>query len=319
MLMNIIIVIAGFAFLIKGADYLVSGASSLARRFGIPSLVVGLTVVAFGTSAPEFFVNVIAAAQGVTDIAVGNALGSNFANIFLVLGVTAIIVPLHLQSNTVWKEIPFSLLAAVIVVILGSDLLLDGGGPDVISRTDGLALLGFFVIFIVYTFGIRTKGERPQQQVEVIALPKSVLYSLGGLIALGFGGQMVVEGSVSIAEFIGISNNLIALTVVALGTSLPELVTGIIAAKKGHLDMAIGGVVGSNVFNIFFVLATSAIITPLTFASDNLFDAVAVLVATIILLLFMVLSKGKNRLDRHEGVMFIVMYVGYIVFAIIRG
>jgi len=318
MILNIFMVLAGFFLLIKGADYLVDGAGSIARRLGIPALVVGLTVIAFGTSAPELFVNVIASFKGVTDIAVGNVLGSNLANIFLVLGVTAMVAPLTLKSNTVWKEVPFSLLAALMVLVFGSDHLLGEGTADIISRSEGLALLGFFFVFMVYTFGIKSDGERPQQKIEIMSVEKSLFLSIGGLVALGLGGQIVVSGSVGIAAAIGLSTNLIALTVIALGTSLPELVTGVIAARKGHLDMAIGGVVGSNVFNIFFILATSAIIHPLTFASNNLVDALAVLVATTVLFIFMFLGKARNTLNRREGAFFIFMYFGYIVYAVLR-
>lgn len=318
MFTNLLIIVAGFVLLIKGADFLVGGAGSLARRLGISSLVVGLTVVAFGTSAPELIVNVLAASRGVTDIAVGNVLGSNLANTLLVLGLAAAITPLCLQSNTVWKEIPFSLLAALVVVIFGSDVLLTGLGPDVISRTEGLALLVFFVIFLAYTFGIRNNGEHPTQQIETFELPKSIGFTIAGLAGLMLGGHLVVESAVSIAEGIGISNNLIALTVVALGTSLPELVTTVVAARKGHVDMAVGGVVGSNIFNIFFILGTSALISPLMFGSANLMDAVAVLVTTTFLFMFMFLGK-RHEMERWQGLFFVLMYFGYMVLAVVRG
>lgn len=319
MLTNILVVIAGFYALIKGADYLVLGASSIARKLGIPALVVGLTVVAFGTSAPEFFVNVFAAFGGQTDIAIGNVLGSNLANILLVLGVSAVVAPLTLTSGTVWKEIPFSLLAAVLVVVMGSDMFLDGSAVNEISRIDGLTLLGFFLVFLVYTFGIREKtGEQPQEQIEQASLKKSILFTLGGLIALSVGGQLVVHGATGMAVGFGVSQNLIALTIVALGTSLPELVTSVVAAKKGHQDLAIGNVVGSNVFNVFFVLSSSAVVLPLTFANANLFDAVAVMAATAVLFVSLFVGK-RHTVGKHEGIIFISLYFVFLVFIIFRG
>ncbi len=318
MVTNIIMILGGFFLLIKGADYLVSGASSLARRFGIPSLVVGLTVVAFGTSAPEFFVNIIAATKGITDIAVGNVLGSNMANLLLVLGATAVIAPLTLKSNTVWKEIPFSLLAAALVLIFGSDMLLEGSLVNQIGRIEGLALFAFFIIFIVYTFGIREEGERPQEQIQQIPVPKSVFFLLGGLVALAMGGQLVVEGASSVAVSFGVTANLIALTIVALGTSLPELVASVIAAKKGHTDIAIGNVIGSSIFNILFVLSSSAIVRPLMFQPANVFDAFAVVVATLAIFFLLFIGK-KHTIGKNAGISLLVMYASFIIFAIIRG
>lgn len=318
MFTNIVLVVVGFALLIYGADFLVSGAGSLARKMGVSSLVVGLTVVAFGTSAPELVVNILAASGGVTDLAIGNVLGSNLANILLVLGIVACIKPIALKSNTVWKEIPFSLLAAVLVVVMGSDLLITGSGPNVITRAEGLTLFVFFVVFLAYTFGIRKGGERPSEQVETYGYAKSTGYTLGGLTALLLGGKFVVDGAVTVAEAIGISNNLIAITVVALGTSLPELVTGIVAARKGHVDIAVGGVVGSNIFNILFILATTALVAPLAFGTSSFMDAIAVLVVTTFLFLFMFVGK-RRELERWQGAFFIVMYVGYMGFAVLRG
>ena len=318
MFLNILLVLGGFYVLIKGADYLVNGASSLARRLGVPALVIGLTVVAFGTSAPELFVNVIAALNGSTDIAIGNVLGSNLANILVILGITAIVAPLTLQSSTVWKEIPFSLLAAILVLVLGADMFFDGASQGLLGRIDGIVLLSFFVIFLVYTFGIRESGEQPKSKIEQMSLWKSILFILGGLVALVLGGQFVVTGATAIALVLGISENLIGLTIVAVGTSLPELVSSIVAARKGHQDIAIGNVVGSNIFNIFFVLGATSIITPLPFNTPNMIDGFAVVTAT--LLMFFLLFVGKRQaLHRIEGTIFLLMYVGFIIFAIVRG
>lgn len=318
MLTNILLVIGGFYLLIKGADYLVGGASSLARRLGIPALVVGLTVVAFGTSAPELVVNVIAALQGSTDIAIGNVLGSNLANLLLILGVTAIVSPLTLNSTTVWKEIPFSLLAAVLLLILGADQFLEGALAGSIGRIDGLVLWSFFLVFLVYTFGIRHNGEQPEQKIDQLSVLKTILYILGGLAGLMIGGQFVVNGATNIALALGVSKNLIALTVVAIGTSLPELVSSVVAARKGHQDLAIGNVIGSNIFNIFLVLSTTSIIKPLPFHQENIVDAFAVVTAT--LMMFLLLFVGKRQtLHKKEGIIFVLMYIGFILFALVRG
>lgn len=318
MLFNIVSILAGFILLVKGAEYLVEGASALARRLGVPALVIGLTVVAFGTSAPEFFVNVDAAINGSTDIAVGNILGSNFANILIILGIAACFAPMRLQISTIWKEIPFSLLAAVLVFILGCDKFFDGSISNELSRTDGIALLGFFIIFLVYSYSLsKNQTQQPEQSADA-SLSKTVFSIICGLIALVIGGRFVVTGAVSIATLLGVSQNLIALTIVAVGTSLPELVSSIVAARKGHVDIAIGNVVGSNIFNIFFVLAVSAIITPLPFAGQNITDALAVMFAT--LLLFGAIFIGKRHiLFRFEGVIFLIAYFAYICFAVVRG
>ncbi|NQV90030.1 calcium/sodium antiporter [Candidatus Uhrbacteria bacterium] len=318
MLTNILLVLGGFYLLIKGADYLVGGSSSLARKLGVPALVVGLTVVAFGTSAPELFVNVIAALNGSTDIAIGNVLGSNLANMLLILGITALIAPMTLKSSTVWKEIPFSLLAAGMLIVLGADQFLEGAVSGSIGRTDGIVLWGFFLIFLIYTFGIRESGEKSEEHTEQMPLWRTALFIGGGLVALVIGGQFVVVGASAVAVAFGVSENLIALTIVAIGTSLPELVASIVAARKGHQDIAIGNVVGSNIFNILLVLSTTSIIAPLPFSAVNMTDAFVMMTATLMMFFLLFIGK-RHTLHKREGFIFILMYVSYIVFAIIRG
>jgi len=318
MFFNILLVLGGFYMLIKGADYLVNGSSSLARRLGVPALVIGLTVVAFGTSAPELFVNIIAAINGSTDIAIGNILGSNLSNILVILGITVMIAPITLKSSTVWKEIPFSLLAAILVLILGADIYLEGASQGFLGRIDGIVLIAFFIIFLVYTLGIRESGEQPQNKIEQLPLWQSILFIFAGLVALILGGQFVVTAATAIALVLGMSENLIGLTIIAVGTSLPELVSSVVAARKGHPDIAIGNVVGSNIFNIFLVLGTTSIITPLPFNTTNMVDAFVVVTAT--LLMFFLLFVGKRRvLHRMEGSIFLLMYIGFILFALSRG
>lgn len=319
MLFSLFLVFSGFFLLMKGSDYLVKGSSSIARTFGIPMLVIGLTVVAFGTSAPEFFVNVISAFRGSTDIAIGNILGSNLANILMILGVTAMLKPIALKSSTVWKEIPLSMLGILLVFIFCSDVLLDGAVSNSLSRVEGIVLLGFFVIFLIYTFTIaKDKEVTDEVDIDQMKLPVSVLFTLGGLTALSFGGRFVVEGASEIAHLYGVSQNLIALTIVSVGTSLPELMTSVAAIRKGHDDLAIGNIIGSNIFNIFFILATTAIIRPLPFAAANSMDIFFAMTATLILFLVMFVGK-RHVIERWSGATFLAMYAGFLAFVLIRG
>lgn len=319
MLLNVLLIVAGFYLLIKGSDYLVKGSSAIAQVLGVSTLVVGLTIVAFCTSAPEFFVNVIAAFRGSSDIAIGNVFGSNLANILLILGVTALFKPIVLRSSTIWKEIPFSLLGIILVFVFGSDIFIDGATQNILSRVEGLALLGFFILFLVYTFGIRRDTEFSNElKIEQMSLLKAVFITLGGLIGLSIGGKFVIDGASSIAQIYGVSQNLIALTIVSVGTSLPELVTSVTAIRKGHSDLAIGNIIGSNIFNLFFVLATSSVIRPLPFAFANIMDAFFVMSATLIL--FIVLFIGKRHvIERWSGIVFLVMYAGFLTFVLLRG
>lgn len=319
MLMYILFVV-GFIILIKGADLMVEGASSIAARFNFPSLVIGLTIVAFGTSAPELFVNLMASFNGNTDIAIGNVLGSNIANVLLILGIAAVIFPLSVQSSTVWKEIPFSLLAAVVLWLLVNDALLDGAANNFISRSDGFILLGFFSIFMVYVFEITRKHKSAEHEGDIkkLNLVRSLIYILLGFVGLVFGGKWIVEGAVHIAGLLGVSESLIGLTVVAVGTSLPELATSAVAAYRRNVDIAIGNVVGSNIFNIFFVLAISSSIKPLPFNAGSNFDIYVVILASALLFLFMFAGK-RHRLERWQGIMFLLLYIGYTAMLVMKG
>ncbi|MFH1315021.1 MAG: calcium/sodium antiporter [Candidatus Uhrbacteria bacterium] len=316
-LANIVILLVSFFVLIKGANYLVEGASSIATRMKISGLVIGLTIVAFGTSAPELAVNVFSAIQGATQVAIGNILGSNMANILLVLGIAAIIGTLTVQKQTVVKEIPFSLLAALIVLIFVSDVFLDRASVDVISRTDGLAMLGFFIIFMYYTYFASKAVPEETHQHKALATHLSVIYILGGLLALFVGGHLIVQNAVSIASVLGVSQSIIGLTIVALGTSLPELVTAIVAVRQGKSDIAVGGVVGSNIFNIFLVLGLTATISPITFDHINFSDTLMTIVASLLLFVTMYLG-ARHRIDRWAGIMFVALYVIYISFRVLE-
>jgi cation:H+ antiporter len=312
------LLIAGFILLIKGADYLVQGASSIARRWNVSDLVIGLTVVAFGTSTPELFVNIIASVQGNTDIAIGNVLGSNIANVLLILGVSSVIYPLTVTKGTVWKEIPLSLLAAFLLGFLANDALIDKRDFSALTRIDGLVLLSFFVIFMYYSFSIAKKIEGMEEHVptKVHGLIKSLLLLMLGLTGLTLGGKWIVDGAVRLALNFGMSQALVGLTIVAVGTSLPELATSAMAAYKKNVEIAVGNVVGSNIFNIFFVLGISSTLKPLPFRTRNNLDIGVVILSSILLFAYMFTGRRRS-LDRLEGGVFVVLYVGYLAFLII--
>jgi len=312
-----ILFIIGFFLLIKGADLLVDGSASIAKKLKISSIVIGLTIVAFGTSAPEFIVNVFASVQGNSEIAVGNILGSNIANILLILGISAIIYPITAKKNTVLKEIPLSLLAAVVLGLMANDMIIDGAGFSGITRIDGFILLSFFIIFMYYTFGI-TKSDEDivEEEIKVFSYSKAIIFILLGLAGLVIGGKWIVDGAIKIAEILNISQSLIGLTIVAIGTSLPELATSAIAAYKKQSDIAIGNVVGSNIFNIFWILGVSAIIRPLPFRTNSNGDIAMTIFASIVL--FSVVFIGKKRIiERWQGIFMVTTYVGYIVFLVL--
>jgi len=314
--MSYLLLTGGLVMLIFGSNWLVDGASSLARKLNISDIVIGLTVVAFGTSSPELVVNLIASFKGNTDIAIGNILGSNIFNILAILGITSLFLPVAVMNNTVWKEIPFSILAILIVAIIANDVLIDGYEKNVISRIDGLVLLGFFSIFMAYTF-ILAKQSGPLMEVEKISMsiPKSGLYVIVGLAGLFFGGRFLVLGAVDIARQFGMTESVIGLTVVAAGTSLPELATSITAALKKNSDIAIGNVVGSNIFNVFFILGASAVIRPLPFSFNSNVDVIVAFAAGFLMFLFVFTGKGR-KINRMEGFIFLSLYVVYTVYLV---
>ena len=316
-MLQYILLVIGFILLIKGADFLVDGASSVGRKLNISDLVIGLTVVAFGTSLPELFVNIFASIKGNTDIAIGNVLGSNIANIFLILGVSAAIFPLAVGKGTVWKEIPFSLLAALVLGIMANDRSIDKSDISALTRVDGLVLLAFFIILIYYSFGIvkRIDGIDSHLPQKEYGLLKSSLMIVIGLVGLGVGGNWIVGAAVLIASRLGVSQSLIGLTIVAVGTSLPELATSAVAAYKKNAEIAVGNVIGSNIFNIFFVLGLSSIIKPLPFNPGSNIDIGVVILASLILFIWMFTGK-KHSLDRWEGIIFLILYGGYITFLV---
>ena len=289
----------------------------MAKRFNIPSIVIGLTIVAFGTSAPELTVSVSSALKGSADLAIGNVVGSNVFNTLMIVGCTALFAPITVTRNTLIKEIPLCILSAIVLFICANDILLDGSSENVISITDGWVLLCFFAIFLSYTFAIATGGNQAEEGEEIVQMPiwKSVLYIAGGLAGLIIGGNFFVDGASGIARNLGVSESVIGLTLVAGGTSLPELATSIVAALKKNPEIAIGNVIGSNLFNIFFVLGCSASITPLHLAGINNIDLLTLIGASLLLWLVGVFF-GKRTITRIEGSLMVLCYVAYTAFLI---
>jgi cation:H+ antiporter len=323
MWIDILLFICGFVLLIKGADLIVDGASSFAKKYGIPTLVIGLTIVAFGTSAPELIVSVLASLRGSAGVALGNIIGSNIANTLLILGAAAIIYPLAVKQNTVNKEIPFSLLALLAAAFLVNDRLLEGSQAGGLTRIDGLILILFFVIFMYYTFGMsRNKSglleTLHEEKIRVYHNFYAILMILAGLLGLYFGGVWIVEGGVLFAKMLGLSEEFIGLTVIAVGTSLPELAASGVAAYKKRVDIAVGNAIGSNIFNLLWVLGASSIIRPLPFAPFLNADLSALFLFTV-LLLFLIYSGKRNVLERHEGAVLVFLYFSYLVFLVGRG
>lgn len=313
--MNIVMLIGGLLLILAGANGLTDGAASVAKRFRIPGIVIGLTIVAFGTSAPELTVSVASALKGSADIAIGNVVGSNIFNTLMIVGCTALFAPIVITKNTLQKEIPLCILASVVLLVCANGVFLDGARENVLNRTDGLLLLCFFAIFMSYTFAIvsgnRKEETAEEEAIKVLPLWKSSLYIIGGLGALIAGGSFFVDGASGIARSLGVSESVIGLTLVAGGTSLPELATSIVAALKKNPEIAIGNVIGSNLFNIFFVLGCSASLTPLRLTGITNLD-LWVLVGSGVLLWFFGLFFAKRTITRIEGSILVLCYVAFI-------
>ncbi|HBY02235.1 MAG TPA: sodium:proton exchanger [Rikenellaceae bacterium] len=314
-----LLLLAGFAVLIVGADYLVKGASSIAKKFNVSDLIIGLTVVSFGTSAPELAVNISAGLNGSPGMAIGNVVGSNIFNLLLIVGLAAIIRPITLKSSLVVVEIPYAILASFALIFVAGDYFFDGGS-GIISMSDGLILLLFFSIFIYYVFLSAKKGQIEEddapKEEKYYTMGWSILFVLGGLVALVFGGDLIVANATKLARNWGMSETVIGLTIVAAGTSLPELATSLMAAYKGNSDIAIGNVVGSNIFNIFFILGVSALITPLPFEPRSMVDALVAMFATALVLFFSFRGRGQ-KIDKKEGSVLIVLYFIYVSYLLL--
>ena len=308
---HILLLIVGFALLIKGADIFVDGASALADKLGVPQIVIGLTIVAFGTSAPEAAVSISAGLKGSADLAVSNVLGSNIMNVLLILGIASVITPLAIKKNTLYIEIPFVAVLTVVLAVLGIK------GYSV-TRFDGVILMVFFAIFMVYLVYM-SKKERPEEEpIKKMPVWRMIVFIILGMAAIVFGSNLTVDSASAIAKSFGMSDRLIGLTIVAFGTSLPELITSAVAACKHNADIAVGNIVGSNIFNILFVLGITALITPVDYSKDFIVDNIMALVAVVILFVAIILNKNK-KLGRAGGIVMLVSYIAYFVVFLVMG
>lgn len=306
-ILEIVFLVLGFVMLVKGADWFVEGAAGIASKFGIPQLVVGLTIVAMGTSAPEAAVSITAALKGTADIAVGNVVGSNILNILIILGLTGLITSVAVQKSTLFIEIPYMLLITGVLLVMGMM-------GNSINLVEGIILWVLFIIYLGYLFVLAKKGKAEEEEKEERPLWKLLLYALIGGVIVVLGSNVAVDSATAIAQIIGLSEKFIGLTIVALGTSLPELVTSVTAAKKGNADIAIGNIVGSNIFNILFVLGTSALIIPITFEPSFAIDTIIVIAAGVLL---WVATIGKKKLTRPWGIIMLLCYAAYFVYLLV--
>lgn len=316
--MAYLLLLVGFVLLIKGADLFVDGSSNIARLLRVPPILIGLTIVAFGTSSPEATVSIIAAMEGSSDVSLGNVIGSNIFNLTLVVGIAAIIFPLKVENETIRKEIPFTLLAGGALLVVINDIFLQDQSNNLITRSDGLIFLLFLSVFMYYVIEVALKSRQDSQTEAIpdeIKWGKNIGLTILGLAGIVFGGELVVSNGTEIAYAVGMSETLVGLTIIAIGTSLPELVTSITAALKKQSDIALGNIVGSNIFNILFVLGASSVITPLSVSSKVGIDVVIMLLLTILLLVF---SRTNFRVGKREGAVLAIFYVFYLVYIILR-
>lgn len=316
-MLEYVMLVAGLALLVKGADFLVDGSSSLAKKVGVSTLVIGLTIVAFGTSMPELVVNIAAALQGADDVSIGNIIGSSIANILLILGISAVIFNLKVQQSTIWREIPLALLAALALLASYAKIYTDSVAP-VLLRSEGILFLLFFVIFLIYVLTLAKNSKANNEAIKTFSNARTAVMIIGGLMALFVGGRWTVEGAIYVARAAGLSDYFISATIVAVGTSLPELVTSIVAAFKKNFDLSIGNIVGSNIFNIFFILGITALISPVQFIASAGADLILLVFSTALLFAFMLIGR-KHELQRWQGVVFLMCYAGYVYMLVIRG
>lgn len=309
-LWSVVLLVIGFVLLIKGADFFVEGSSSVAKRLKVPSIIIGLTIVAMGTSLPECAVSITASITNNNALAVSNAVGSNIFNLMVVCGFCALFNPLVVEKSTLKKEFPFSMICAVLLLVFGYLSM-------TLGRADGLLLLAVFICFLIWMVcsALKARAQAGDEEYELLPVWKCLLFIIGGIIAIKFGGDFVVEGASAIAAKAGLSQNLIGLTIVACGTSLPELVTSVVAAKKNELDMALGNVIGSNIFNILFVLGVAAAISPIAFIMENVIDIVILIAMSAVVWGF---AWTKKTLDKKEGIVMLAMYAVYLVYICIR-
>ncbi len=319
MWLSLLLLIVGIVLILFGADKLTDGATGLARRFNVTELVIGLTVVAFGTSLPEFVTSFMSTLKGNSDISIGNIVGSNIFNALMIVGCAAWLSPITISKSTIAKDIPFALLASLVLGVVSIDSLLDNGAPDILSRTDGLVLLGYFSVFMAYTYFISRNKEagadmqQPEKPQQLMPYWKISLYIIIGLAGLVIGGNLFVDGASKIAIAMGVSETIVGLTLVAAGTSLPELATSMVAAKKGSSAIAIGNVIGSNIFNIFFVMGICAAVEPMAVGNISYLDLGLMLASMLLLWGF---SYTKRTIERWEGAFLVIIYIAYLGYLI---
>jgi cation:H+ antiporter len=315
-IMDIILLIIGFLLLIKGADFFVDGAASIARRFNISTMVIGLTLVAFGTSAPELAVSINAAIDQSNGLVFGNVIGSNILNILFVLGLSAAITPIRIRLKTILKEMPFAIIATVAVLIMALDFSIDQT-PNIISRIDGILLLILFAIYFYSMIEIIVLGKEDGtfEEITEMPLPRSILLTFIGMGAIIWGSDLTVTGAVGIARAFGLSEVIIGLTIVAIGTSLPELITSVVAARKGENDIAVGNIIGSNIFNLLLVLGVSSVINPIVIDQSSILDLSILTLAMIVILPIMYTGK---KITRPEGIFMTLAYIAYMISLIFR-
>ena len=317
MILNIILLVIGFVILIKGADVFVDGASSVAGNFKVSKMLIGLTIVAFGTSAPELAVSIKSMLSHTGDIVLGNVIGSNILNILLILGASSLVHELYIKNNTVQKELPITLLISTLFVVLISDSIFDKNLTNGFTRGDGIAVLLFFTVFIYYLISMARNKIDDDQEEKYMKMSKAILFTIGGLIAIVLGSNLVVENAKSLASALGVSEKMIALTVIALGTSLPELVTSLTATKKGEYDIAIGNVVGSNIFNVGMVLGIpTAMFGTIPNITINYVDLSVFLISAILLFIF---ALRKRKISTIEGIIFLFVFIFYYSYVIYTG
>ena len=312
----VLLLIIGFAFLVKGADAFVEGSSSIAKHFHVPSLIIGMTIVAMGTSLPETAVSVTASIAGSNALAVSNAVGSNIFNLMVVIGVCAVLTPVAVQKSSLKIDIPFSMVCALLLLVLGHDRMM-------LTRVNGLILIVLFAFFILYMIRSAQHSMNNEDsefaaeaaEMKVMSVPKSLIFIVIGIAGITLGSDWVVDGAKTIASAFGISENLIGLTIVAFGTSLPELMTSIVAARKNEVDMALGNAVGSNIFNILMVLGIASALSPIAFIQENIIDIIILVGFSFIVWL---MAWTKHRLDKLEGLAMILLYAGYVVYICVR-
>lgn len=324
MLKDLLILLVGFVLLIKGADYFVEGSSSIAKILKVPSIVVGLTIVAMGTSLPELSVSVSAALSGSNEIAISNVTGSNIFNLIVVLGACALIKSVPVDKSIMKRDFPFSIIISVLLAFMFVDFIkpwgaYDGKGAGVLSRINGIILLVLFISYLAVTvkgaLGERKNYDADNDGEKPRSIPVSIIFIICGIAAIKFGGDFVVDSARNIALAMGMTETLVGLTIVAVGTSLPELVTSIVAAKKGETGLAVGNVIGSNIFNILFILGVSSTISPISVINENIVDIVVLIVAGIVIYLF---AGSRDKIEKKEGIVMILMYAVYMVYAVIR-